>query len=87
VRGAIFRRAGQHCAAATQGRYLIVLLSLSGTEPAMPQIELASLAALSEWVDQPVPPSDWLEITQDRINQFAQATGDDQWIHVDPERA
>jgi acyl dehydratase len=32
-------------------------------------------------------PSDWLEITQDRIDGFADATGDHQWIHVDPERA
>ncbi len=31
--------------------------------------------------------SDWLEITQQRINLFADATGDHQWIHVDPERA
>ena len=31
--------------------------------------------------------SDWVEVTQDRINKFAQATGDEQWIHVDPERA
>lgn len=31
--------------------------------------------------------SDWLEITQDRINKFAEATGDEQWIHVDVERA
>ncbi len=31
--------------------------------------------------------SEWLEITQDRINQFADATGDYQWIHVDPVRA
>jgi acyl dehydratase len=31
--------------------------------------------------------SDWLEITQDRVNQFADATGDHQWIHVDVERA
>jgi acyl dehydratase len=31
--------------------------------------------------------SDWVEITQDRINQFAEATGDHQWIHVDVERA
>ncbi len=31
--------------------------------------------------------SDWLEITQERIDQFAEATGDHQWIHVDPERA
>jgi acyl dehydratase len=31
--------------------------------------------------------SDWIEITQDRINKFAEATGDEQWIHVDVERA
>jgi acyl dehydratase len=31
--------------------------------------------------------SDWLEITQDRVNLFADATGDHQWIHVDPVRA
>jgi len=31
--------------------------------------------------------SDWHEITQERVNQFADATGDHQWIHVDPERA
>lgn len=31
--------------------------------------------------------SDWLEITQERINLFAEATGDHQWIHVDPARA
>lgn len=32
-------------------------------------------------------PSNWLEITQERINQFADATNDHQFIHVDPERA
>jgi acyl dehydratase len=31
--------------------------------------------------------TDWLEVTQDRVNLFADATGDHQWIHVDPERA
>src|SRR5438874_10096817 len=31
--------------------------------------------------------SDWHEITQDQVNLFAEATGDHQWIHVDPERA
>jgi acyl dehydratase len=31
--------------------------------------------------------SDWLEISQERVNLFADATGDHQWIHVDPERA
>jgi acyl dehydratase len=32
-------------------------------------------------------PTDWLEIGQDRVNLFADATEDRQWIHVDPERA
>lgn len=31
--------------------------------------------------------TDWIEITQERVDEFAQATGDDQWIHVDVERA
>ncbi|CAK7282790.1 MaoC family dehydratase [Streptomyces misionensis] len=31
--------------------------------------------------------TDWMEITQERVNAFADATGDHQWIHVDPERA
>lgn len=31
--------------------------------------------------------SAWLEVTQERVNQFADATGDHQWIHVDPEKA
>jgi acyl dehydratase len=34
-----------------------------------------------------LPPSEWMEITQDRVNQFAEATNDFQFIHVDPERA
>ena len=34
-----------------------------------------------------IGPSEWMEITQDRINTFAEATGDDQWIHVDEDRA
>lgn len=32
-------------------------------------------------------PSEWMEITQERVNLFAEATDDHQWIHVDPERA
>jgi acyl dehydratase len=31
--------------------------------------------------------SDWLQVDQDRVNRFADATGDHQWIHVDPQRA
>jgi acyl dehydratase len=38
-------------------------------------------------VGQNLGASDWLEIDQQRINLFAEATGDHQWIHVDPERA
>ena len=34
-----------------------------------------------------VGPTGWLEVTQDRVNVFADATDDHQWIHVDPERA
>lgn len=44
----------------------------------------AELAAL---VGQEVVVSDWITITQEQVNLFAQATGDHQWIHVDVERA
>ncbi len=44
-------------------------------------------ADLESAVGQHLGYSDWLEITQDRIDRFADATGDHQWIHVDPERA
>ena len=38
-------------------------------------------------VGRQVGPSEWLTVEQDRIDLFARATGDHQWIHVDPERA
>ena len=44
-------------------------------------------AALLDAVGQHLGYSDWLEIDQQRINLFADATGDHQWIHVDPEKA
>jgi acyl dehydratase len=46
-----------------------------------------SAETLPTLVGQPLGYSGYVEVTQDRINQFAQATGDDQWIHVDVERA
>jgi acyl dehydratase len=46
-----------------------------------------SPGALKAAVGRPLGASDWLEITQERVDQFADATGDHQWIHVDPERA
>jgi len=53
----------------------------------MPLTEIESAAKLNEHVGQEVATSDWLQVTQERINQFAEATEDRQWIHVDPERA
>jgi acyl dehydratase len=46
-----------------------------------------SAADLISSVGQEIGVSDWHEIPQSQIDLFAQATGDDQWIHVDPERA
>jgi acyl dehydratase len=46
-----------------------------------------TLADLAACVGQEVALSDWLTISQEQINQFAQATGDHQWIHIDPKRA
>ena len=48
--------------------------------------EIASLAELKALVGQEVAVSDWVEISQERVNQFAEATGDYQWIHLDVER-
>jgi acyl dehydratase len=42
---------------------------------------------IGDRVGEEIAVSDWLEVTQARINQFADATGDHQWIHVDPVRA
>ena len=53
----------------------------------MPKVLIPSLAALKEWIGREVALSDWLPVTQERIDRFAEATGDHQWIHVDPARA
>lgn len=53
----------------------------------MPGTIFPSLDALRSAVGQHIGYSDWWEITQDRIDAFADATDDHQWIHVDPERA
>ncbi|MCU1514155.1 MAG: Enoyl-CoA hydratase [Microbacteriaceae bacterium] len=45
-----------------------------------------SLASLEAAVGETIGTSDWLEITQERVDQFAEATGDFQWIHVDVSR-
>jgi acyl dehydratase len=45
------------------------------------------LSRLEELVGVELGPTSWLDMPQDRIDTFAQATGDPQWIHVDPGRA
>jgi acyl dehydratase len=45
------------------------------------------LSALKEFEGRELPPTDWFVLTQDRIQRFAEATEDRQWIHVDAERA
>jgi len=50
-------------------------------------VRVPDIAGLKDWIDKPLGKSDWQTITQDRIQAFADATGDHQWIHVDVERA
>ncbi|MBV9331215.1 MAG: MaoC family dehydratase [Alphaproteobacteria bacterium] len=50
-------------------------------------MKTASFDTLPSLAGQEIGVSDWMEISQARINQFADATGDHQWIHVDVERA
>jgi len=50
-------------------------------------VNIENISALSGLMGQEVAVSDWLEVSQERINQFAEATEDRQWIHIDPERA
>ena len=49
--------------------------------------DISTLEKLRAQLGQQVVLTDWVEISQQRIDQFAQATGDFQWIHVDAERA
>jgi len=53
----------------------------------MARVVFGNLEELAAKVGQEVVVSDWIEVTQERIDQFADATGDYQWIHVDVERA
>ncbi|MDB5797241.1 MAG: MaoC family dehydratase [Paucimonas sp.] len=49
--------------------------------------EIENLAELRSLLGQEVAVSNWVEITQERVQQFADATGDHQWIHLDVERS
>jgi acyl dehydratase len=48
--------------------------------------EIASVEELKKLIGQEVAITEWFSITQERVNQFAEATGDHQWIHLDAER-
>jgi acyl dehydratase len=50
-------------------------------------IEMTDVGGLAQRIGEEIAVGDWFEITQARITQFAEATEDRQWIHVDPERA
>lgn len=47
---------------------------------------LENPSSLAEWVGREIGATDWLTITQDLIQQFADVTGDRQWIHLDRDR-
>ena len=49
--------------------------------------EISDVRSLQTRIGEEIAVSDWFEISQARIDQFAAATGDSQWIHVDPARA
>jgi acyl dehydratase len=53
----------------------------------MPPRVIQSIEELHSLAGQELGVSDWLEVTQARIDAFAEATGDRQWIHCDPDRA
>jgi acyl dehydratase len=53
----------------------------------MPPTIIPSVRALKQHVGQHLGVSEWVTVTQERIQAFADATGDQQWIHVDVERA
>ena len=42
---------------------------------------------IGNFIEKPLTPSEWYHVTQEKINNFAKATSDHQWIHVDEERA
>jgi len=48
---------------------------------------VSGVEELRDLIGETVGPSDWRKVTQDDVNRFAELSGDDQWIHVDVERA
>ena len=53
----------------------------------MEPVQVEEIEELRELIGQELGPTEWVEVTQEDINLFAELSGDDQWIHVDVERA
>jgi acyl dehydratase len=62
-------------------------MSSASMESTTPKRTITTVEELKALVGQELGVSDWLEISQERVNLFADATGDHQYIHIDPERA
>jgi acyl dehydratase len=58
-------------------------MTAESVQPVRPR----SFEELQKLIGVELGPTEWHDVTQDRIDAFADATGDHQWIHVDPERA
>lgn len=63
------------------------MTAASSSSPILEPVIVADVAALRARVGGEPIVSEWLTVDQARVDRFAQATGDHQWIHVDPERA
>ena len=64
-----------------------MLLPAAPAPVQMPVTQIENIAELANYAGKEVGISDWIEVSQDRIAEFAEATEDRQWIHIDSERA
>lgn len=55
--------------------------------PPMPVVEVNGVEGLKELIGERIGPTEWRQVSQEMIDRFAELSGDDQWIHVDVERA
>ncbi len=62
-------------------------MSGSDTVPRMAITEVEGVDGVKSLIGTEIGPSEWREVTQEMIDGFAEISGDDQWIHVDVERA
>jgi acyl dehydratase len=68
-------------------RKVVKPASCLGTLGCVSVIEVQGVEGLEALIGQRVGPSEWREVSQEMIDEFAELSGDDQWIHVDVERA